>query len=164
MMGLYLEELVEGTVYDLGSYAFTTENIVSFAQRYDPQYFHLDAEAAKQGPFGRLSASGWHTASAWMKCYITTNQAAEARLRAEGKLPATTAPSPGFNNLKWFKPVCPGDVIRYSAKVTGWRELASRPGWGLLFSDNQGINQDGILVFRFDGKVMSRTTRPASSA
>lgn len=161
MMGLYLDELKEGTVYDLGSYAFTTENIVRFAEKYDPQYFHLDAEAAKKGPFGRLSASGWHTASAWMKCYIAANQKAEAKLRAAGKEPATTAPSPGFSNLKWLKPVCPGDVLHYTGKVTGWRELGSRPGWGMLFSENEGRDQNGELVFRFDGKVLGRIRRGA---
>ncbi|MCB1378329.1 MAG: MaoC family dehydratase [Alphaproteobacteria bacterium] len=152
-MGLFLDELEPGMSWDLGTYAFTAENIVAFAKKYDPQYFHLDAEAAKAGPFGKLSASGWHTASAWMKCYIAANQAAEAALRAEGRMPATTAPSPGFSNLKWLKPVCPGDVIRYRTTVTGKRELATRPGWGLLFSYNEGVNQAGELVFCFDGKV-----------
>lgn len=156
MMGLHLDDLEPGMGWELGSYAFTRDNIVAFAKKFDPQPFHLDEEEAKRGPFGRLSASGWHTASAWMKCYIATNQAAEAKIRAAGKEPAATAPSPGFNNLKWLRPVCPGDVISYRTTVTSKRDLASRPGWGILFSENQGFNQLGELVYRFDGKVLVR--------
>jgi acyl dehydratase len=155
MMGLPLEEIEVGTVLDLGSYQFTRENVLHFAQRFDPQAFHLDDEAAARGPFGRLAASGWHTAAAWMKCYIATNQAAEAQLRAAGKPCYATRPSPGFDNLKWIKPVYPGDTITYSSTITGKRDLASRPDLGMLFSLNEGSNQNGDLVFSFEGKVLA---------
>ena len=155
MIGLYLEELEAGRVVELGSHHFTREAIVAFARQYDPQPFHLDDEAARKGPFGVLSASGWHTAAAWMKCYVATNQAAEAKLRAEGHVPASGGPSPGFNNLRWLKPVKPGDTIAYRSTVTGTRELASRPGWGLVFTLNEGFDQTGELVFSFEGKVLT---------
>ncbi len=67
MMGLYLDEVKEGTVYDLGSYAFTTENIVRFAEKYDPQYFHADPEAARNSVFGEVIASGIYTMALWRK-------------------------------------------------------------------------------------------------
>ena len=155
MIGLYLEEIEIGRIVELGSHHFTKEAILAFAKQYDPQPFHLDEEAAAKGPFGRLSASGWHTAAGWMKRYVATNQAAEAEMRAGGREPAPLGPSPGFTNLRWLKPVCPGDTITYRTTVTGKRELNSRPGWGLVFSLNEGFNQDGDLVFSFEGKVLT---------
>lgn len=160
MIGLFLEEIELGQVVDLGSHHFTREAILAFAKKYDPQPFHLDDAAAAAGPFGKLSASGWHTASAWMKCYVATNQAAGARMRAEGREPAPLGPSPGFTNLRWLKPVCPGDTISYRSTVTGKRDLNSRPQWGLLFSLNEGFDQNGILTFSFEGKVLT-PKRPA---
>lgn len=155
MIGLYLDEMDAGLVVELGSHHFTKDAIIAFAQQYDPQPFHLDEEAARKGPFGVLTASGWHTAAGWMKCYVATNQAAEAKMRAEGRAPAPLGPSPGFTNLKWLKPVTPGDTITYRSTVTGKRDLNSRPGWGLAFSLNEGFNQKGELVFSFEGKVLT---------
>lgn len=155
MMGLPLNDLVVGTVIDLGSYSFTRENVLAFARQYDPQPFHLDDEAAARGPFGKLAASGWHTAAGWMKCYIATNQAAEAARRAAGLEVWPTLPSPGFENLRWLKPVFPGDTVSYRSKITAKRDLATRPGVGLLFSFNEGFNQNAELVFSFEGKVLA---------
>lgn len=164
MIGLYLEDIDVGLTVELGSHHFTREAIIAFATKYDPQPFHLDEEAARKGPFGVLSASGWHTGSAWMKCYVATNQKAEAAMRAAGREPAAPGPSPGFTNLKWLKPVTPGDTISYRSTVTGKRELASRPGWGLVFSHNEGFNQKGELVFSFEGKVMTARRLTAADA
>ena len=155
MIGLWLEEIEEGHTVELGSHHFTAEAIIAFAKIYDPQPFHLSEEGGRNGPFGVLSASGWHTGAAWMKCYVATNQAAEAKLRAEGRTPAVLGPSPGFDNLRWLKPVTPGDTISFRSTVTGKRELASRPGWGLVFALNEGFNQHGERVFCFDGKVLT---------
>lgn len=155
MIGLYLEEIEDGRVIELGSHHFTRDAIIDFARKYDPQPFHLDEDAGRNGPLGVLSASGWHTASAWMKCYVATNQAAEAKMRAAGQEPAIIGPSPGFTNLRWIRPVTPGDTITYRSTVTGRRDLKSRPGWGLLFSFNEGFNQKGEPVFSFEGKVLT---------
>ena len=151
MIGLFFEEIAVGLAVELGSYHFTRENTVKFAKDFDPQAFHLEEEAAASGPFGRLSASGWHTAAGWMKCYVATNDAARAKL---SELPET-GPSQGFSNLKWLKPVCPGDTLSYRTVVTGKRELASRPKWGMIHSHNEGHNQHGELVFSFEGKVLT---------
>jgi acyl dehydratase len=156
MLGLYLEDLEEGMKVELGSYRFERARMIAFARDYDPQDFHLDDEAAKRGPFGALSASGWHTAAGWMKCFVASNQAAEEKLRAAGKPVVEVGPSPGFTELKWPKPVFVGDTVTYSTRVTGRRELKSRPEWGLLLSHNEGVNQNGELVFSFEGKVMTR--------
>jgi len=155
MIGLWLDEIGAGLVVELGTHHFTREALIAFAKQYDPQPFHLSDEGGREGPFGVLSASGWHTGAGWMKCYVATNQAAEAKMRAEGREPALIGPSPGFTNLRWLKPVTPGDAISYRSTVTGTRELNSRPGWGLVFSMNEGFNQKGELVFSFEGKVLT---------
>ena len=151
MIGLFFEEIEVGLAVELGLYHFTRENIVAFAADFDPQAFHLDEKAAAAGPFGRLSASGWHTAAGWMKCFVASNDAARAKLAVVPE----TGPSPGFTNLKWLKPVCPGDTLSYRSVVTGKRELATRPGWGMIHSLNEGHNQHGELVFSFEGKVLT---------
>lgn len=155
MIGLYLEEIEVGRVVQLGSVHFTREAVISFAKKYDPQPFHLDDAAAARGPFGKLTASGWHTAAKWMQCYVATNQAAENETRSLGREPALLGPSPGFTNLRWIKPVCPGDTITYRSTVTGKRDLNSRPEWGLVFALNEGFNQWGELVFSFESKVLT---------
>ncbi|MBI3673528.1 MAG: dehydratase, partial [Rhizobiales bacterium] len=124
------------------------------ARKFDPQPFHVDDEAAARGPFGRLAASGWHTAAAWMKCYVASNHAAEARLATDGKALPEGGPSPGFTNLRWTKPVYPGDTVSYRSVITGKREMATRPKWGIVLSLNEGRNQAGELVFGFEGKVL----------
>lgn len=155
MMGLPLEEIAVGQTLELGTYAFTRDNVLAFARKYDPQPFHVDDAAAARGPFGKLAASGWHTAAAWMKCYIATNQRGEAERRAAGLRVYETRPSPGFDNLRWLKPVFPGDSVRYRTTVTAKRDLVTRPDMGLLFSRNEGFNQHGELVYSFDGKVLA---------
>lgn len=154
MMGLYLDEVEAGAVYDLGSYHFTRDNMIAFAQKYDPQPFHIDDEAAARGPFGKLAASGWHTAAGWMKCYVTTSLAFEDKRRAAGEDAAHSAPSPGFTNLKWKKPVFAGDTISYRSTITAKRPMISRASLGLVSSANQGFNQHGEEVFSFDGMVL----------
>lgn len=155
MLGLYLDEVAEGLVAELGSYHFTRENVLWFAKKYDPQPFHIDDEAAKASPYGRIIASGWHTGAAWMIRYVTTNGEAREGLAAQGKVLPEVGPSPGFTNMRWYKPVYPGDTVTYQSIVTGKRGLQSRPEWGLVFSDNVGHNQHGDKVFSFEGKVLT---------
>ena len=154
MLGLFYDEIEVGTDVMLGHHDFTRENMLEFARKFDPQGFHVNDAAAAGGPFGRLAASGWHTAAAWMKCYVAANAAAAARVSAAGGTPPSGVPSPGFSNLRWLKPVYPGDTLHYRSTVTGKRELASRPAWGMVFSLNEGHNQNGELVFSFEGKVL----------
>ena len=85
---VYLDEIEAGQVVELGGVRFTREAVLDFARKFDPQPFHIDDEAAARGPFGKLAASGWHTAACWMKCYVATNQAAEARMPWKGESPA----------------------------------------------------------------------------
>ena len=156
MNGLYFEEIVVGAAETLGSFTFSREAIVAFAERYDPQPFHVDEAAARQTHFGRLAASGWHTAAVWMKCFVAANMRQRGARLARGEAAPELGPSPGFEKLKWSRPVHAGDTITYASTITGKRRLNSRPGWGLVFSANTGTNQDGVTVFSFDGKVLVR--------
>jgi acyl dehydratase len=155
----FFEDIAIGAATELGSYTFTADEIVAFARRYDPQYFHLDAEAAKNGPFGRLAASGWHTASVWMKLNVAHRQAGQRQLEAEGGVAPAPGPSPGFKNLRWRLPVFAGETLWFAHQVTSKR-TTSNPDWGLVFSDCTGKKRDGTLAFSFEGCVMWRR-RPA---
>lgn len=149
----YLDDLVAGDTEELGSYTFTSEEIIRFASQHDPQRFHVDPEAARHSLFGDLCASGWHTAAVWMKLMIAHREDIRSQALDRGERPARLGPSPGFTNLKWLKPVYADDTITYRSTVTGARASASRPGWGLAFHHNTGVNQHGEEVFSFDGMV-----------
>ncbi|PVE23050.1 dehydratase [Microvirga sp. KLBC 81] len=149
----YFEDLVIGETEELGSYHFEPDDIIAFAEQFDPQRFHVDSEAAKNSLFGALCASGWHTASVWMKQMVGYRSRIRANALAHGARPARLGPSPGFTDLKWLKPVYAGDTITYRSTVTGKRVSNSRPGWGLVFHHNSGTNQRGEEVFSFEGMV-----------
>jgi acyl dehydratase len=149
----FLEDLVVGETRELGAYRFAAEETVRYAQLYDPQPFHTDPEAARCSHFGGLCASGWHTAAIWMKLLVADLGRAAAAARHRGERPARLGSSPGFKNLKWLKPVYAGDTIAFSATTIDTRASASRPGWGLAFQHNTGVNQHGEEVFSFDGSV-----------
>ena len=151
---MWYDLLEEGQQAIYGSHSFTREAIIAFARQYDPQSFHLSEEGAAASHFGRLAASGWHTASAAMKCTAAYHFAVRARAAERGEPLPPLGPSPGFENLQWLKPVHVGDTVTYSARVTGKRPMRSRPGWGLLFTHLEGHNQHGVKVIGFDGKVM----------
>ncbi|WP_230531656.1 MaoC family dehydratase [Microvirga roseola] len=149
----FFEDLIIGETDELGSYTFRADDIVDFARRFDPQRFHVDPEAARNSLFGGLCASGWHTASIWMKLMVVHRERVRAGALARGERVSRLGPSPGFTNLKWLKPVYAGDTVTYRSTVTGKRVSASRPGWGLVFHHNTGVNQHGEDVFAFDGAV-----------
>lgn len=155
-----MDDIVPGAVLDLGSKTFSAEEIIDFSTRYDPQYFHVDPVAAKNSQFGGLIASGWHTAGGWMRCYADERARAVEVALARGHRPAMLGPSPGFRNLKWLKPVHAGDTIRYASRFVDMRASTSRPGWGLVFHDNTGVNQRGETVFSFSGCVFWECRRP----
>ncbi len=152
-MSAFFDDYEIGDMLDLGSHLFTRQEIVRFAEKYDPQTFHLSEEGAAKTHFGRLCASGWHTASIFMKLWVTKHQALEEAALADGRTPARIGPSPGFEELKWIKPVYVGDTLTYRRVITGKTESRSRPDWGLVHSDMLAHNQDGQLVFSLKGTV-----------
>jgi acyl dehydratase len=148
MSDIYWEDIAIGTHRELGDYTFTEEEIVAFAEKYDPQTFHLDPQAAKDSMFGGIIASGWHTAAVWMKLSL----AARARETADGQRTVRSGVSPGFEDMKWLKPVRPGMTLTYSSQITGKTELRSRPELGLVKSLNEARDGSGELVMSFVGK------------
>lgn len=153
--GLYLEDRAIGETTELGSETFTREESIAFARAFDPQRFHLDEAAAAASLFGGLSASGWHTASVHVRLLIEDRQRRTALAEARGLPIAYVGPSPGFNNLKWLRPVLVGDTISFRARVVASRPLASNPKRGLLTIVTQGRNQHGQVVFSVDGQVFA---------
>ncbi len=144
-----VEEIRPGMIVRFGSYDFTPERMLRFARRYDPQEFHLSEEAGRNSHFGGLSASGWHTASAWMGTVIRFWQDREK----EAPLPRR-GPGFGFTDLHWIRPVLAGDCLTYYARILEARPSQSKPGWGIVTQRNYAINQDGIPVFAFTGAVL----------
>jgi len=151
---LYFEDRQVGQTTDVGGHTFTRDDIIGFARSFDPQPFHLDEEAAKASLFGGLCASGWQTASFFIHGVITTRQAANEAARARGVALGTYGPSPGFRNLRWFKPVFVGDTIEYRTRVADKVDLKSRPDRGLLVSEVQGRNQKGEIVFAITSQML----------
>jgi acyl dehydratase len=149
----YLEDIRIGETAELGRHTFTAEEIKSFAERYDPQPFHLDEAAAARSHFGALVASGWHTGSVCIRLIIQHRLREEEAMRARGEPVGRTGPSPGFRDLKWLKPVYAGDTITYASEVVETREAQSRPDKGLVSALNTGTNQAGELVFSFVSSV-----------
>lgn len=132
----YLDDIVVGTVTRFGRYEVTRDEVVAFAERYDPQPFHLSDEAAADTYFGRLSASGWHTCAMMMAMLV--EQLKAHRQAGLG--------SPGVDELRWLTPVYPGDVLRCESEVLDKRRSASRPGIGIYRSRVTVFNQDDAAV------------------
>jgi acyl dehydratase len=147
----YFDDIEVGDRIALGSHIFTAAEIKSFAAQYDPQAFHMDEAAAAQSHFGALCASGWHTIGVWMRLRVLYGRKEDAERLARGEVIARLGPSPGFRELQWARPVYAGDTIAYASEVAEKRITKSRPGWGLVFSRNTGVNQKGELVLSFIG-------------
>jgi acyl dehydratase len=145
------EDLVAGSVRELGSVTPTAEEIIDFATRFDPQPFHLDAEAAKQSLFGSLCASGWHT------CAMAMRLTVDNFLRH-----STSLGSPGLESLKWLKPVYPGDTLSLKHTILESRALKSRPDTGMVRSSWEMFNQHGEPVLRMEGYGFFRRREPAT--
>ena len=136
----YWEDFQIGERAELGRHTFTEEEIVEFGRRYDPQPFHIDVESAKQSAFGGLIASGWQTCAIGM------------RLMVEGYIRQTVSlGSPGIENIRWLKPVRPGDTIAYSRIVLESRASTTRKGVGLVKHRWEALNQRGELVLTMEG-------------
>ncbi|MBL8590968.1 MAG: dehydratase [Methylobacteriaceae bacterium] len=155
-MALTFEDVVVGATAQLGAWRFDRDGVVDFARQWDPQPFHLDEAAAAASPFGRVAASGWQTACAWMRLMIAARERADAARRARGEAPAMSGPSPGYRDLRWLKPVYVGDTVSYSSTVVAARRV-SRPGWAVVSHTSAGRNQYGEEVFRFDSSVFMPT-------
>ncbi|MBZ8134875.1 MaoC family dehydratase [Afifella sp. IM 167] len=154
------EDIAIGDRSELGSHRFSAEEIIRFAKAFDPQPFHTSEAGGSASPFGRMIASGWHTAAAFMKLYVAFDKEHQRLAEAEGGRADHAGPSPGFEDMRWRKPVHAGDTLTYVSEVREKRDLRSMPGWGLVILHNEAHNQDGELVYSFTGKVFVRRRAP----
>jgi acyl dehydratase len=159
----YFDDIDVGDRMDIGSHLFTADEIKLFAAQFDPQPFHIDEAAAAQSHFGALCASGWHTASMWMRLRILHGEREDAERTARAEPNATLGPSPGFREMRWLKPVYAGDTISYASEVIEVRASQKRPGWGLIQVYNTGTNQNGELVLSFKSSAFVER-RPDAAA
>lgn len=149
-MTAFWDTIAIGREHEIGAHVFTAEAIREFAEKYDPQPFHLDEEAAKASVLGGLCASGWHTAAAFMRLNVEAITASvTGHVAAGGRMPLV-GPSPGFKNLRWPRPVYAGTRITYYSSVTGKRASASRPGWGIVEAASRGEDEAGRTVFSIE--------------
>lgn len=145
---IHYEDIDVGSRQSFGRYEVTCEEVIDYASRYDPQPFHLSDEAAAKTYFGRLSASGWHTCAMTMRMLVdnmsTVQQAGLG--------------SPGIDNLRWLKPVYPGDVLRCESEVIAKRRSKSRPDMGLFKSRVRVFNQaeEPVLEMVSNGLIRVR--------
>jgi len=136
----YFEDYIAGSVHEFGPIVVEEAEIIDFAQRYDPQPMHIDPEAAKQSMYGGLIASGWHTASMMMRLFVTHYLA-----------PVSSLGSPGVDELRWLKPVRPGDELLVRVTITETRRSQSKPDRGIVRSFAEVLNQKGEVVMTMKG-------------
>ncbi|HUE78855.1 MAG TPA: MaoC family dehydratase [Sphingomicrobium sp.] len=142
----YFEDAELGAETVFGHYDVTREEVLEFARKYDPQPFHLSDEEAAKTHFGRLSASGWHT------CAMT--MAVVARFVVDDEQAGLG--SPGVDELRWLKPVYPGDRLTVRGKIVETIPSRSKPHIGVIRTQTTVSNQDNVDVMRFTSIVMMR--------
>jgi acyl dehydratase len=131
----YFEDYEPGRVYEFGSITVNKDEIIEFAERYDPQVFHVNPDLARKSVFGGLIASGWHTAALAMRLLVDHFISHVAALG-----------SPGSDELRWLKPVRPGDTLSVRVTVVETRRLKSKPDRGVVRSFVEVLNQDHEVV------------------
>jgi acyl dehydratase len=152
-MRLSFEDLEVGATYEIGEHTFTREEIMEFAEKYDPQPFHVDEAAAAKSHFGRLAASGWHTCSVMMGMLVR---------KTIGQ--SSSMGSPGVDEIRWIKPVYAGDTIRMTNSIVAKRVSASKPDRGIVNTQWEGKNQHGETVIIVRTKGMFGLRNPGGAA
>jgi acyl dehydratase len=141
---VYFEDLDEGDVLEFGTYDVTEDEIVEFAQRYDPQWFHTQPERAREeSHFGDLAASGWHTCAMAMRLVVDGHYSEAAGLGALG-----------IEELRWPNPTVPGDSLTVTVEITETRRSESNPSRGIVTLDHTVTNQDGEVKLEMRPTVM----------
>ena len=134
-MDRYYEDYPVGLVTEVGSFSVSAEEIIAFAREFDPQSFHVDAQAAKASMFGGLVASGWHTTARMMRLIVD-----------EYLSPASSLGSPGVDELRWIAPLRPDVVVAVSCEVLEARPSASKPDRGVVRNRMTLTDPDGAPV------------------
>lgn len=142
---LYFEDFVPGTIETYGPLSVSAKEIIAFAREYDPQPMHIDAVAAKETMFGGLVASGWHSCCLFM------------RLMCDGfLLKSASLGAPGVDEVKFLKPVRPGDQLSLQTTVNDRRVSASRPYMGFVSFSFVLINHKNERVLTMQNVIMIR--------
>jgi len=145
----YFEDAVVGARRELGRHTISEEEIVRFAREFDPQRFHVDRAAAERTPYGGLIASGWHTCALAMRSVV------------DGMLSRTAAlGSPGVDEIRWHRPVRPGDRLVFYNTVLETRASRSKSDRGIVVARTEGVNQNGDVVMSMRGMTLM-LRRPA---
>lgn len=150
---IYFEDLEVGAETYFGSYDVTRKEVLQFARKYDPQPFHLSDEEAAKTHFGRLAASGWHTAA--MTMAVIARHVTEQQQAGLG--------SPGIDELRWTRPVYPGDTLHVRGKILEKTASRSKPFMGSFRTHTIVTNQDNVPVMSFTSIVLIRR-RPEAAA
>ena len=147
----YFEDYAAGQTFLSGKHRIDRDQIIAFAKQFDPQYYHLDEEAAKNSPFKGLAASGWHTAAITM------------RLMVDGEFkPAGGIIGVGFDELSWARPVRPGDELYVKSEILEARPSKSKKDRGTIRVRNTTFNQNDEVVQTFTGNLLVPRRTPAS--
>jgi acyl dehydratase len=147
---IHFEDFTVGESHEMGRRVVDRDEVIAFARAYDPQPFHVDEEAARRSMYGGLIASGWHT------CAMVMRMMCDDYL-----LDAASLGSPGVDNVRWLKPVRPGDTIRGVRTILETRPSQSRPGMGIVKSRWEVFNQNDELVMTMEGYGMFERRHPA---
>lgn len=139
---LYLDDIQIGQTFESSSHVLTIEEIKEFAGRYDPQFFHLDEDRARDSLFGGLAASGWHTAATTMRLLVQSVPFARGLIGAGGE-------------ISWPRATRPGDALRLRSEVTAVTPSRSRPERGMVTLRCETVNQDGEVVQVFSPKIVA---------
>ncbi len=126
----FFDDIRVGDKVTIGSHLFTAEEIKTFARQYDPQAFHVDEALAEHSHFGGLVASGWHTASLWMRKMVDYRKREADAMRTRGEPVPMIGPSPGFREMRWYKPVFAGDTITFTTEAIEMRVSQIAAGMG----------------------------------
>lgn len=146
----WFEDVVIGARVDFGPLTISRDEIIAFAREYDFQPFHLSDEAAAQTHFGSLSASGWHTTALFMKMFLTA-------LQKRPGLQESSLGAMGIDELRWLRPVRPGDTLRGTSEVIAAKSSRSRPEMGVVTSLVTLFNQHDEPVLTMKPITLIRT-------
>ncbi|HLS56649.1 MAG TPA: MaoC family dehydratase [Zeimonas sp.] len=148
----YFEDFRPGEVIEFGDYLVTEEEIVEFARRYDPQPFHVDRKAAGESIYGGLIASGWMTGSIMMRLLVDHFIA-----------PVSSMGSPGVDEVRWPRPVRPGDRLHVRVTTLETKRSQSKPDRGIVQVQQEMVNQRGETVMSLRGMSLSKCREPAAA-
>jgi acyl dehydratase len=151
-MGLSYEDLEVGKTYVVGSHTFKRDEVVQFAEQFDPQPFHLSEAAGEASMFGGLVASGWHTCSVMMGMLVRNFLK-----------DSTSMGSPGVDEIRWFKPTRVGDTVTMTNAIVSKRVSQSKPDRGIVETRWEGHNQHGELIVTVRSKALFGLRNPEKS-